>query len=175
VIGLEYDDFVRGCNLGVFPSYYEPWGYTPMECVVRGVPAITSDLSGFGAYLMDHFPDHDANGMYVARRRRVSLNTTVYQVAGWLHALTRMSLRERIALRNRVESYADAFDWTHMSRYYRAARRMALERYYPGLQPIPTDEELEPAQTPLVRPAYVRVKPRGRAAAPRGEGRDAPR
>ena len=35
VLGLEYDHFVRGCNLGVFPSYYEPWGYTPMECIVR--------------------------------------------------------------------------------------------------------------------------------------------
>ncbi len=74
LFGLEYDQFVRGCHLGVFPSYYEPWGYTPMECVVRGVPAITSDLSGFGAYVMEHFPDHDENGVYVARRRSVSFD-----------------------------------------------------------------------------------------------------
>ncbi len=137
IIGLEYDDFVRGCNLGVFPSYYEPWGYTPMECIVRGVPAITSDLSGFGAYLMDYAPDHDANGMFVARRRRVSTDTTVYQVAGWLHALTRMSLRDRIAMRNRVESHASQFDWDGLSRYYRAACRKALDRYFPNQDLLP--------------------------------------
>jgi glycogen(starch) synthase len=34
ILGLDYEDFVRGCHLGVFPSYYEPWGYTPAECTV---------------------------------------------------------------------------------------------------------------------------------------------
>ncbi|MGB2984452.1 MAG: glycogen/starch synthase [Phycisphaerae bacterium] len=137
VLGLEYDQFVRGCNLGVFPSYYEPWGYTPMECIVRGIPAITSDLSGFGAYLMDHFPDHDANGLYVARRRRVRFENVVYQVAGWLHTLTRMSLRERIQLRNRVESHAEYFAWSNMAPYYRAARRLALKKHYPDRDLLP--------------------------------------
>jgi glycogen(starch) synthase len=137
VLGMEYDDFVRGCNLGVFASYYEPWGYTPMECIVRGIPAITSDLSGFGAYLMDHFPEHDANGLYVARRRRVRFENIVYQVAGWLHTLTRMSLRERIQLRNRVENHAEYFDWSNMAPYYRAARRLALKKHYPDRDLLP--------------------------------------
>lgn len=42
LLGLDYEDFVRGCHLGVFPSYYEPWGYTPAECTVMGVPSITT-------------------------------------------------------------------------------------------------------------------------------------
>lgn len=141
ILGLEYDEFVRGCNLGVFPSYYEPWGYTPMECVIRGVPAVTSDLSGFGVYIMDRFPDHDVEGMAVARRRNVSYDTTVYQVAGWMHSLARMSLRERIALRNRTEQHAEAFDWKQMSSYYRAARRRAFEVHYPNLNIIPAVTE----------------------------------
>ena len=141
ILGLEYDEFVRGCNLGVFPSYYEPWGYTPMECVVRGVPAITSDLAGFGLYLMDHFPDHDSNGMFVARRRHVSLETTVYQVAGWLHALCRMPLRDRIAMRNRTERHAEHFDWTKLTSYYRAARNLAFQKYHPHLSILPPDVE----------------------------------
>lgn len=142
LLRMEYDHFVRGCNLGVFPSYYEPWGYTPMECIVRGVPAITSDLSGFGSYLMDHFPDHDASGMFVARRRGVGYQTTVYQVAGWMHALARMPLRDRISMRNRVESYAEHFDWNKMSRFYRAARRIAFEKHYPNQEvqpPVPEE------------------------------------
>ena len=141
ILGLEYDEFVRGCNLGVFPSYYEPWGYTPLECIVRGVPAITSDLSGFGAYLMERFPDHDANGMYVARRRHVSVETTIYQVAGWMHTLSRMPLRDRIALRNRTESHADHFDWSRLNRYYRAARGMAFAKYYPNVNLLPPEPD----------------------------------
>jgi glycogen synthase len=51
LIGIEYEDFVRGCHLGVFPSYYEPWGYTPAECTVMGVPSVTTNLSGFGGFV----------------------------------------------------------------------------------------------------------------------------
>jgi len=127
--GMEYDHFVRGCNLGVFPSYYEPWGYTPMECIVRGVPAVTSDLSGFGLYLMENFPDHDTQGMFVCRRRGVTYQNIVYQVTGWLHALTQMSLRDRITQRNRVEGHADYFDWSRMIRHYQIARAAALKKH----------------------------------------------
>ncbi|XP_050531555.1 glycogen [starch] synthase isoform X4 [Daktulosphaira vitifoliae] len=45
LFGLDYEEFVRGCHLGVFPSYYEPWGYTPAECTVMGIPSITTNLS----------------------------------------------------------------------------------------------------------------------------------
>ena len=140
ILGLEYDEFVRGCNLGVFPSYYEPWGYTPLECIVRGVPAITSDLAGFGAYLMEHFPDHDANGMFVARRRHVTLETTIYQVAGWLHLLTRMDLRDRIALRNRCEQHGYHFDWSRLYRHYRTAHSLAFDKHYEGRRIISAEE-----------------------------------
>lgn len=148
ILGLEYDQFVRGCNLGVFPSYYEPWGYTPMECVVRGIPAITSDLSGFGAYVMEHFPDHDQNGLFVARRQGNSFQDTVYQVANWLHLLTTMSRRDRIQLRNRVEAHAEHFDWSNLSKYYRMARKHAFEAYYPGRSVVPGE-----ARPPIDVPA----------------------
>jgi glycogen(starch) synthase len=51
LIGLDYEDFVRGCHLGVFPSYYEPWGTSPAECTVMGVPCVTSNLSGYGGFM----------------------------------------------------------------------------------------------------------------------------
>jgi glycogen(starch) synthase len=143
LLGMDYDQFVRGCHIGVFPSYYEPWGYTPLECVVRGVPAITSDLSGFGDYVMENFPDHDANGMYVARRRWASFHATVQQVAGWLHELTQMNRRERIALRNRAESHAEQFDWNLLARHYAEAHRLALGRRCPGRDLVPPDPEFD--------------------------------
>lgn len=48
ILGLDYEEFVRGCHLGVFPSYYEPWGYTPAECtVVRHAYFVLRDLNSF--------------------------------------------------------------------------------------------------------------------------------
>jgi glycogen synthase len=140
ILGLEYDQFVRGCNLGVFPSYYEPWGYTPMECIVRGIPAVTSDLSGFGKYVMEHFPDHDQHGLYVARRQGMGFEDTVRQVADWLYAFTHLSRRDRIQLRNRVEAHAEHFDWANLSKNYRVAREHGFGLFYPGREVIPAGE-----------------------------------
>jgi glycogen(starch) synthase len=155
VLGLEYDEFVRGCNIGVFPSYYEPWGYTPMECVVRGIPAVTSDLSGFGAYVMNHLPDHDRSGIYVVRRRGVPFDAGVEQITNVLHRLTRMSRRSRIKLRNAVESHAEHFDWISLTRNYRAARRAAFAKYYPKLEILPP----EPEPPEITRPRVTEPTP----------------
>ncbi len=141
ILALEYDQFVRGCHLGVFPSYYEPWGYTPLECIVRGVPAVTSDLAGFGNYVMENHADHNDNGMFVARRRGVGFDATVNQVVEWLYGLTRMSRRERIALRNRVEAHAEDFDWTALIEHYVEAHELALKRRYAQPIPVPPDPE----------------------------------
>ncbi|MFA7171473.1 MAG: glycosyltransferase, partial [Candidatus Paceibacterota bacterium] len=50
---LDYYQSIEASHLGVFPSYYEPWGYTPLEAAALGVPAVTSNLSGFGKYFSD--------------------------------------------------------------------------------------------------------------------------
>ncbi|HHQ44553.1 MAG TPA: hypothetical protein ENN13_00260, partial [Candidatus Altiarchaeales archaeon] len=51
LIGLEYNQATLTCDLGVFPSFYEPWGYTPVETAVQSTPAITTDLAGFGQFI----------------------------------------------------------------------------------------------------------------------------
>lgn len=128
LLAMDYDHFVRGCHLGVFPSFYEPWGYTPLECIARGIPAVTSDLSGFGAYVQRVMPDHDENGIYVAKRRGTSMDEAADSLARWLREFCRGSRRERIKLRNRVESDTHEFDWTQLGTYYDLAHDMALER-----------------------------------------------
>ena len=69
LLSLDYEQFVRGCHMGIFPSAYEPWGYTPLECVAMGVPAISSDLAGFGRYVQETMPDHDQWGLKILQRR----------------------------------------------------------------------------------------------------------
>ena len=50
VLNMSYYDLVLGNDLCVYPSYYEPWGYTPLEAVAFKVPCITTDLAGFGLW-----------------------------------------------------------------------------------------------------------------------------
>ena len=71
LFGLDYQDFVRGCHLGVFPSYYEPWGYTPAECTIMGIPSITTNLSGFGCFMRDQISDPQSYGIYIVDRRDI--------------------------------------------------------------------------------------------------------
>lgn len=127
LFGMEYLQFVRGCNLGIFPSYYEPWGYTPLECMAAGIPSVTSDLSGFGDYLLRHMPDHDKNGMYVVERGKRTFDWSARQLASFLYKFLSLSRRERNLQRNNVESYAHAFSWDNLIKHYhevyeRAAR-----------------------------------------------------
>jgi len=128
LFGMDYDQFVRGCHLGVFPSSYEPWGYTPLECVARGIPAVTSDLSGFGTYLLQRIPDYQQRGLFVVHRRRASFETAAEELTGWMFHLLRMERRDRIALRNQVEGSAMHFDWRNLGRYYAEAHDLALQK-----------------------------------------------
>jgi len=128
LFGMEYEQFVRGCHLGVFPSFYEPWGYTPLEAIALGVPAVTSDLSGFGSYLQQLVPNHASRGMYVVPRRYNDFNRAAEELTDRLFRFTSLNRRERVILRNSVEAFSEHFDWHNLGRYYNEAHDLALER-----------------------------------------------
>jgi glycogen(starch) synthase len=128
LFGMDYDQFVRGCHMGVFPSAYEPWGYTPMECMARGIPAVTSDLSGFGTYVMDNMPDHNDKGLAVIKRRHTSYDAAADELTNWMFDFMQLERRDRIAMRNKVESSCDSFDWSNLEEYYGIAHEIVLER-----------------------------------------------
>lgn len=50
IVNKSYYDIILGNDLCVYPSYYEPWGYTPLESIAFKVPCITTDLAGFGLW-----------------------------------------------------------------------------------------------------------------------------
>lgn len=129
LFGMDYDQFVRGCHLGVFPSFYEPWGYTPLECVALGTPQISSDLSGFGAHVLKSLPEHERDGLYVLRRRHRSFADAAEELADRMMAFCTLSRRDRIDLRNRVEANAGQFDWQALGAHYADAHRLALAYY----------------------------------------------
>ncbi|MEZ4900702.1 MAG: glycogen synthase [Spirosomataceae bacterium] len=130
LFGLDYGQFVRGCHLGIFPSYYEPWGYTPLECVVRGIPTVTSDLSGFGDFIMQIMRDFESRGIYVINRKTQNFDQAADQLADILFKFVRMSLRERIQQRNKVENIAEVFDWNNLRSYYDTAHDLAAKKAF---------------------------------------------
>jgi glycogen(starch) synthase len=126
LFSLDYEQFVRGCHMGVFPSYYEPWGYTPLECLALGLPTVTTDLSGFGAYVERHIPDALQNGVLVLNRSKQSPDASIEQLTSFLFKFCELGRRERIALRNRAERLTERFSWEVMSAHYHRAHAEAL-------------------------------------------------
>lgn len=128
--GIEYDQFVRGCHMGLFPGSYEPWGYTPLECIAMGVPSVTSDLAGFGRYVAEHHLGHDEWGLTVLRRRGRAYHDSAADLCAKLLDFCRMDRRERIALRNAVDRRSWDFDWSHLGPAYHEAHDLSVERFF---------------------------------------------
>ncbi|KZW03159.1 glycogen synthase [Exidia glandulosa HHB12029] len=131
ILGLDYEEFVRGCHLGVFPSYYEPWGYTPAECTVMGIPSITTNLSGFGSFMQDLIESPHEEGCYIVDRRMQSLEDSVTQLTEYMLSFCNKTRRQRINQRNRVERLSPLLDWKNLGIEYSKARQLALRRAYP--------------------------------------------
>ena len=162
ILSLDYDEFVRGCHLGVFPSYYEPWGYTPAECTVMGVPSITTNLSGFGCYMEDLIENTSDYGIYIVDRRMKSVDESINQLADCMYDFSMKTRRQRINQRNRTERLSDLLDWKRMGLEYIKARQLSLKRAYPdkfknGANPFNNTENLK-----LTRPLSVPGSPRGK-------------
>lgn len=131
LFSLDYDQFVRGCHLGLFPSYYEPWGYTPVECLARGIPAVASDLSGFGNYIMHHTPDCEKKGLFVVKRKNTADTNAADELARYLFKFAQLELRDRITLRFRAQELAEQFDWKKLGHHYNTAHTSAAQQMRP--------------------------------------------
>ena len=126
LFGMEYSDFVRGCHLGIFPSYYEPWGYTPLESIALGVPTVTSDLSGFGDYVIKNISDSTQKGVFVLPRYKRAFKDSAEKLAEFLFYFVNKSRRERMILRNKAEDLSESFDWQKLLDHYETAYTLAL-------------------------------------------------
>ncbi len=118
LFGMEYNQFVRGCHLGVFPSLYEPWGYTPLECLASAVPAVTSNLSGFGDYILKNVTNLDKKAIFVVDNKNKDFYGAAQQLADQLYSFARLNRRQRIEWRNKAESSSVHFDWNNLISYY---------------------------------------------------------
>lgn len=154
ILPLDYDEFVRGTHLGVFPSRYEPWGYTSAECLAKGIPSITSNASGFGNHIENVLrgvsgPEH---GLYIIDRRTKSFDEAVEQTVDCMYGFCEMNQWERVAQRNNANRLGQFLDWNELHTEYSKARLMALRKRYPQARYLGDEcKEVTPKRRPQIR------------------------
>ncbi len=129
IFNLSYYDLLIGLDATVFPSYYEPWGYTPLESVAFGVPTITTSLSGFGQWVrasaMAGFLE---SGVNVVDRTDSNYWDVVGEIASSLESLLRANLKESSLISLACRSTASMAAWAYFIKYYIVTFRNALEK-----------------------------------------------
>ena len=127
VLNLEYKEAVQGAHLGIFPSYYEPWGYTPLETAALGVAAIASDLSGFGQFIakeQEKSPKYP--GIWILSRSGKTFEQTAQSLAKILYDFGHLSRGERVENKIRARKLAEKADWQILIKNYQKAYQKAL-------------------------------------------------
>jgi glycogen(starch) synthase len=118
-LNLNYYEAINGCHLGVFPSYYEPWGYTPLESLAAGVMTITSDLTGFANYLEEkRLIKRDFPGIWILRRKGRKNEEAAKDLAQMMMEIVKMKRIERIQNKYEARVLASHFDWEEMVKNY---------------------------------------------------------
>jgi glycosyltransferase involved in cell wall biosynthesis len=127
IFNMSYYDLLPALDAAVFPSYYEPWGYTPLESAAFGVPTITTDLAGFGQWVLDNRGiDPMKSGVKVVHRSDSNYSDTVQAVASSLISLYLMNAKTSSRVRKAAQATSKAASWEHFIQYYDEAYRLAL-------------------------------------------------
>lgn len=129
IFNLDYYNLLIGADATVFPSYYEPWGYTPLESVAFSVPTITTSLSGFGQWVMKSFDNKfEACGVNVVERGDYNYDSVVDAIARALKFLIAGDPTQRAEISKAAMATAAAAAWKYFIEFYIDAFAVALGR-----------------------------------------------
>lgn len=123
LFGKTYYDLLIGMDVTVFPSYYEPWGYTPLESCAFHVPTITTSLAGFGAWAAKQ---KDQYGVIVIERNDSNFEQVATHIADDLLRFDRLSKEDKARARKEAAAVAKKADWKHFFKYYHQAYEIAI-------------------------------------------------
>jgi glycosyltransferase involved in cell wall biosynthesis len=125
LFGKTYYDLLIGMDVTVFPSYYEPWGYTPLESCAFHVPTITTSLTGFGVWAAKQ---NIPSGVVVVERNDSNFNVVTEEVADALLRYDRLTGEEKELVRKAAAAIAKKAEWKQFFKYYRKAYDIALKK-----------------------------------------------
>ncbi len=129
IVNISYYDLLPAFDLTLFPSYYEPWGYTPLESVAFGVPTVTDDKAGFGQWVLDNFENEIAScGVKVVERTDSNYLQVRDEIAAASIAYEESDSNLRVHARNMAFLTAARADWKFFMEHYYRAFEIALKR-----------------------------------------------
>ena len=127
LLNLTYYDALQASHLGVFPSYYEPWGYTPLETAALGVSAVTTDLAGFGKFIQTAQSKSAKHpGIDVISRFQTSYEESVDQLTSSMMTYVKYDRKERVANKIEAKRLSRLADWRVLAHNYFDAHKSAL-------------------------------------------------
>lgn len=130
IVNMTYYDVVLGNDLCIYPSYYEPWGYTPLEAIAFKVPCITTDLAGFGLWANMVF-GHDGqleDGVKVIHRTDYNYSEVADNIKDTVAKFSNMTKKQIETCRKNAEALSEKALWTHFIEYYYEAYDIALRK-----------------------------------------------
>lgn len=131
IVNLSYYDVVLANDLCIYPSYYEPWGYTPLEAVAFKVPCITTDLAGFGLWvnsLLGHYAEIK-EGVKVVKRTDYNFDDVVEEIENTVVEFTQLTDAEVKKARENASKISKKALWKEFIKYYEDAYDCALRAH----------------------------------------------
>lgn len=139
VFNMPYYDLLVGMDLTVFPSYYEPWGYTPLESLAFKVPTLTTTLAGFGLWVKEHY-NMNHPGIEVIRREDDDKGGVAMAIAEWVRTYSMKTSVEMEKDRENAKDVSRIALWDNLVNYYKQAYVIALDRVDERLKNTPMQD-----------------------------------
>ena len=127
IFNIPYFDLLIGFDLSVFPSYYEPWGYTPLESLMFSIPTVTTSLSGFGLWVKSYF-NEPGNGIRVIERNDDNEKEVVHELRKFMDLFISLNNEEIAEARKKAHEISRIAMWDTLVEYYFKAYEFALTK-----------------------------------------------
>ena len=130
IFNMKYYDLVLGNDLCIYPSYYEPWGYTPLEAIAFKVPCITSDLAGFGLWVNSELGRYGEimDGVKVIHRTDYNYSEVADKIKDTVAEFSNLSVSDINKSRANAEKLSRKALWSNFIKYYYQAYDYALRK-----------------------------------------------
>ena len=127
ILNQDYYDYIKGCDLGIFPSYYEPWGYTPLESIAYGVPTVTSDVAGFGRAYLENFQNkNNDKSIIIIKREKKNYDKSREELFLKLVDFVGLSEKQLDVIKKRSYILSKKFSWSEFYKNYLKAYDFSL-------------------------------------------------
>jgi len=127
IFNKTYYDLLIGIDITVFPSYYEPWGYTPHESIAFSIPTITTTLAGFGMWAKKDDIRGMGDGVEVIRRDDYNFTEVSSEISNMIFDMASKNEDEVKQISKAALDKAALADWEHFFVHYENAYAKALE------------------------------------------------